>query len=393
MKTVPQIMPPGKTIEKAGDENYHTTLQPTETLENASGNCRPTEIISIVAGEEYDGPLGPQELKMRFGSPVVESGINYSELATLYSQALNYKKSNPRFREWNARPLSDFAHGAAAADMSYSHRLLALHDMLRKEGFHGINLYDQMVQRFGFNSTERTLRRQVAHARLALIFAVAGKIDLLPSQNVAAVVAAHLPKRYWTAFISISEIKQAESNTVKKAIQAFAVRHGILLKGQPIKCSQAVLPTPLQELSCPDAPPAPGDKVETEIAAIVPPKSSVRLSKTALVKKLAPELVGCVPKYRLRNLEGFAVALINAINAEVCSVPRPGRHPALDKIAAIFEHLDEEKFKRLNQAALRLVIGKAVDEASSQAGARVKKVPSDTPCPKSPEAVEEPFLK
>ena len=377
-----------------------TTLQPTEMSKVDSEAFRLTPTISIVAGEEHEGPLKAGDLTMQFGEPVIANGTNYSELATLYLQALGLAPSNQSFLEWNARPLGNFAQRAASSEMSYSHRLLVLYDILRREGFCGKRLHEALVGNCGYGSTERTLRRQVAHARLALILAAAGKIDLLPSQNVSGTISSRLPRPFWRAFLSKHQIKEAEAATVKKAIDDFGANHGIPLKGQQ---SGPLKPLPLHripELIPINAPSASNEKLEeAEIERSAHSKSG-NLPKKAIAKVLAAELKGRVPAYHLKNPEDFALAFLMAIDKSISSVPCPGRHQDLDELASVLGRLDEKRIKRATQAAMRLVIGKALDDASSQAGARPrKKVTPDTPCPESHnipteplKPTEEPFL-
>lgn len=362
-----------------------------------------TGAITMVPPEEFDDTLNERELKMRFGEPVIFGGTNFTELSTRYQQSLCIVPKDEAFHEWNVQPLQEFSSNAESAEMHYSHRVLVLCDSLKMRGIIGKDAHEILKENHGYGWCERTLRRQCAHARLALILAAAGKIDLLPSQNVCAAISSVLPRHAWVLFLSAHPVKESSPEAVKKKIVDFAGRRGITLRGRPVRRLESAACTPLLLAEAHETSPISPEarqKIEEGAPSTVP--TLKRLAAKKLSKLLAAELHKSVPAYHLQDSEVFAKVFAQELDLKVSSVPRPARHAKLDALAATLCSLDPVRTQSIQQAALRLLLGQVVDRATDLAGAnatKTKKMASDTPCPESPETTqvfaqprEEPFL-
>ena len=96
---------------------------------------------------------------------------------------------------------------------------------------------------------------------------------------------------------------------------------------------------------------------------------------------LAPQLDGIVPAYHLEEPTALAKAIVESLDQSTHAVPRPARHQKLDELAAKLTLLDPVRAEELAKAAMRLMLGAALDKATKKMGSR-KNVTPDTPCPK-----------
>lgn len=65
--------------------------------------------IKMIPPEEYDGPLSLSEIEMRFGSPVIYEGTNFTKMSKFYGQAVYDEPADAEFLEWQSIPLSEYA--------------------------------------------------------------------------------------------------------------------------------------------------------------------------------------------------------------------------------------------------------------------------------------------
>lgn len=352
-----------------------------------------TDAILMVPPEEYDPVLQPEELEMRFGEPVIHQGSNFSLMATQYRQAIHGDPRDEAFDQWDAIPLSTYLQNAEHHTMAYCHRLLILTDGLRKQGATAKEAFEILRDHHGYDKTERTLRRQTAHARLGLVLAASGQIELLPSQNVAGIVSPRLHRRWWGQFLSISKIKEGLPNKVQRALQDFSDRYNVPLRGQPIN-SIYRWKTFLPQL--------PDDRVAQdstlEVSASTEGDAPVQAvcqtpkrkkPKNTLTPLLAKELHGRVPNYHFQNPSAFSKAFMEELDKGTSSVPRPARHKQLDEIADAMARIDPVRAEMVATAALRAFYGAIIDKATQTAGyPSGKKLPADTPCPHKPDSDE-----
>lgn len=396
--------------EMSSESPQHATPQ-TESP-SLSNHQAPdyTGAIRMVPPEEFDGPLNPPEIEMRFGNPVIFNGTDYSKMKKYYSQAVHDQPTDEEFACWESVPLSAYAQRADSSAMEYCQRLLVIHDRLRRQNVSSQTAYEVLKEHHGYMQTDRTLRRQLAHARLALILAAAGRIEMLPSQNTSAVITALLPRHAWVPFFSHSGFTECGAGTMQKKAVEFAERKGIALRGQPAgQCkttikSQMLLNESVAEL--PEKRPGeePDPAPEEERGANVTEPTDISKCKKLAVKQLAKaikqELHHSVPAYHMKEPAEFAKVFVQELDGLVKSVPRPSRHAKLDALAVALSRHDPVRARAMEKAALRLLLGQVVDRATDRAGARSgKKVTPDTVCPEAAEAApeapdlkEEPFL-
>jgi hypothetical protein len=111
----------------------------------------------MIPTEEFDGPLSLSEIEMRFGSPVVHQGTNYSRMSKFYGQAVHDEPADAEFLEWQSLPLSEHAKRAASSTMEYCQRLLAICDHLDKQDVPRTDAYKFLKEHHGYTCTGRTL--------------------------------------------------------------------------------------------------------------------------------------------------------------------------------------------------------------------------------------------
>lgn len=362
-----------------------------ETLaisDKAQSHLANAAAILMVPPEEFDPVLQPEELQMRFGEPVIHMGSNYSLMATQYKQAIHGDPRDKVFKKWDAVPLSTYLQNAECHTMAYCHRLLVLTDRLRKQGATAKEAFEFLRDHHGYDKTERTLRRQTAHARLGLVLAASGQIDSLPSQNVAGIISARLARRWWAGFLSISKIKEGLPNKVQRALQDYSYRYNVPLRGEPINSvhrRKTFLP------------PLPDDRVAQDSILEVPASTEGEANaqkkiqnqkkkqpKNFLAPLLANELQGRVPNYHFQDPPAFSKAFLEELDKGTSSVPRPARHKQLDEIADAMARIDPVRAEMVATAALRAFYWAIIDKTTQTAGyPSGKKLPADTPCPNS----------
>jgi hypothetical protein len=324
-------------------------------------DLQPGKGILIVPPEDFDGPLLPEELRMK--ESVFAGGVDYRRLVKLYAQGLGRAPKDKTYKAWEERPLSDFAREAHASEMEFSHRLLVLCDVSRESGMKSGDVYELLKREHRYEFTERSLRRQIAHARMALVLAPLGKIELLPSQNVVGVISALLPRHLWVAFLSWKPLKDGGRETVKRLIIKYASLHGGGLRGRPVSASS-------DQQGVVSQPPADGNNDQSAPAQqILTPTPANKLPKKFFVKQVEPELSMRVPTYHRKDTKALAKSFTEALEHEVSSVPRPARHSALDELGNEIARIDPELDRLVTQAARRLLLGRCVDTATAQAGA------------------------
>lgn len=332
--------------------------------------------VLMVPSEDMEAVLSMEETTPAFGEPVLEQGVNWSELLTLYRQAIHGESRDSNYEAWNRRTLAEFRDTANCHEVGYFHRLLTLRDQLLQQGLTFQEFYRHLKEEYKYTSTDRTLRRQIAHARLGLLLAAKGRIDKLPSQNVSAVIVAKLPRAVWIPFLDRHPIKEAGNETVKKNIFSFADYHRVPLRMQSPQDPVSHRPH-LPTSPGPFAPEPQSNKVEgteTEVSAVPEPCANRRkVAKNNLAKQLAVELSGRVPAYHLAQPESLAKSIIEEIDATVTGVPKPGRHEKLDELASVLKQLDPNRCDALHQAAVRIIVGDALDSAIKKVRSLEKK--------------------
>lgn len=279
----------------------------------------------MVPSTDDDPVLSAVELEMRYGQPVIHRQTDYSRLAKFYRQAVSGEAEDKDFATWNAKPLQDFHRAADQAAMEYCHRLLVLRDQYLLQHASTKGFYTWLKDLHGYEQTDRTLRRQVCHARMALILAGCGRIDFLPSQNTATIIATLLPREAWAAFLSAFPVKEAGKATLQRKIVGFANRQNIPLRMTPI-----IPPTQLPSL--PEKESTDLDQEETNPTletVIVPPTTPAQAEDPdPLPEKLAPAMAAYTPRYWLENQSASQMAkrLTRLLKAKIKTAPRPARH-------------------------------------------------------------------
>ena len=118
-----------------------------------------------------------------------------------------------------------------------------------------------------------------------MMLAATGKIDLLPSQNVAAVISAWLPRHCWTRFQSQNPIREAEPPSVQKAIASFAEHHDIRPRGEPANRGRIKNPLLKPKLHCTPQLDEPASPEHPALPAM--PATARKRSKSDLARELA----------------------------------------------------------------------------------------------------------
>jgi len=373
--------------EQNFNAEYESPLTATPFPPGLFTLCRPAEIkpgpvpvsygaVLMIPSEDFEPILSVEETTPAFGEPVLEQGVNWTELLTLYRQAIHGEDRDSNYEAWNRRPLEDFLDTANRHEVGYFHRLLTLRDQLIQQGLTFAEVYRHLKEEHEYKNTDRTLRRQVAHARLGLVLTAKGRIDKLPSQNVSAVIVAKMPRAAWIPFLDRHPIKEASNETVKKTILSFADYHNVPLRMQSPMNPVSHRPRLLTS-SGPFASETQSNKeegAETEVPVALEPCTNRRkVAKKQLAKQLAVELSGRVPAYHLTQPESVAKSIIEEIDAAVAGVPKPGRHEKLDELASVLNQLDPSRYDALHKAAIRIILGNALDSAIKKVRALEKK--------------------
>lgn len=331
--------------------------------------------IPLVPSETDDLILSLDEVRMEFGDPVVNGGVDYGELIRLYRQALYDEACDDKFRKWNERPLSDFHRTANRHEMAYCHKLLTERDKAEKRGANFKEFFRELKEFHNYSETDRTLRRQIAHARLAMVLAAKGMIDRLPSQNVSGVISANLPRQAWVPFLKKHPVKRGQPSKIKSLVEEYCARTGTPVRLQAPRSSAlpklaSTVPTPaitetteVHETEAPSEQPLPTRQQPKKI----------QVKKVA--KLLALQLSGVVPVCHLESPEVLAKAILERLDKSASSVPRPTRHEKLDQLAAVLTTLDPVRADGLAKAAMRLMLGAALDTAIQKVGASKKSAP------------------
>jgi hypothetical protein len=296
----------------------------TPSLTEAAPHANPYGAVPMVPSAEDDPPLSAAELEMRFGHPVIHRQVDYSRLARFYRQAVLGGIEDNDFAAWRAMPLGDFHQAADMADMAYCHRLLVFRDQYLLENADTKGFYAWLKDHQGYEQTDRTLRRQISHARMALILAASGKIDLLPSQNSSATIASLLPREAWGDFLSAFPLKEAGKATLQRKIVGFADRQNIPLRMTPLSLPQSSPPPETEptaiELAASPAPETAGETTPATDAQTAPPDQ--------LPEKLAPAMAGFAPQYWLAHQSETQMAkrMVRLMKTTIKAAPRPARH-------------------------------------------------------------------
>lgn len=329
-----------------------------------AANSRDFGTIPMVPSLDFEPPLSPIELEMRFGEPVIHDLVDYSRLAHLYRQALFVERADPHFVQWDAIPLRDFAKKAESSAIHYAHRLLTMRDSYfvangSSRGFHA-----WLQRKHGYDQADKTLRRQICHARMSLILAARGRIESLPGQNVSGVIAGLLPRCTWADFLTAFPVKHCGKTGLQKKICMFSEETNIPLRLTPSpNIPIPGLPDDNHPPVLPEPDGMPGQECPTPISAS-PPDLEKPTKKVPLAEKIAPDMAGFCPHYWLERQTSAHLAkrILKGLRVKIKAVPRPAWKEQRLALHAVIAKHDPLLAEKITQTALLLLYDKIAKE-------------------------------
>ena len=198
------------------------------------------EPVDLISSLNSDSPLTPEELRMTFGRPLIQNGIDYSAYITKYLHAVH--GTEPLFEEKECSRLlpsiGDLATEGKRIAMQVILELLIAHDA-KAHRMENCRSFQHWVNGKGLAMTTSTIDRSLWHARFILFFAANGGLDSLPNQAQANAMAA-LPRSHWLHFWRDAQFwKSAGKTAIERALPDYAQKHGIRLP--EITCPQPPL--------------------------------------------------------------------------------------------------------------------------------------------------------
>lgn len=307
--------------------------------------------IYMIPPHDYEPPLTELEITAKFGTPVIENGINFTEYAQLYLQVVRGKDSGAS--EKPLQSLRELENDELRSVMKANMLLLIWHD---SKAHHRDKepSFDKWVRETRHVTWKRsTINRRICHARLALMLAAEGLIDYLPSQNATAIIS-RLSRTEWASFCSSLEPRQEIGpSKLNKMVVSYSERNGVPLRNTPV-----LIPEDNRSLL---AAPRETETSETSL-------SDSQINKVAkpgdLIPKLAEQLTAILPAYKLgkngRPSVQRARNFLTAITAIARKVAKPTQMAKRLQFQAWLANADPVRAERVLNAAISQFYDKAL---------------------------------
>jgi hypothetical protein len=306
---------------------------------------------------ELDSPLSAAEILPRFGEPVVVNGVNYTALARAYLAAVSGEYERPQEAQEPCESLAELANTEERSVMLFNAELLRAHDSLahRKAGIPRFEKYVAMETGKTYNRS--TLTRRMVHAKVALIFAAGGAIDILPSQNQANLLG-QLPRHVWLPcwrdILAQNPNGKVGKAALEKAVPLYATRHQLPLRGERLDSEQGILPLE-------DVVPTAKSQDDTPVGLLKTEDIPVSRQEAdqQIIKLLDPILQNYLPRRARDRLKKKNASLgrqyLSAVRTAVRKTPSPTKN---DNRSDLFNAMAEHH-PVLGKEILRLMLGLA----------------------------------
>ncbi len=225
--------------------NQNSTPEPDEQIQlpGAIPSAQSLIIRAIEVGAAYmipphelDGALSEEEIAPRFGEPVIHGNLNYTLFARDYLRAVHGADlGGAEALVPTGMRLRELAAEEDVATMNLNMQLLRDHDS-QAHVCSGFPRFEKFVKsETGRSYSRTTLHRRIVHAKFGLLFAAAGAIDILPTQN-QSVLIGRLPRRHWVPFWRDVSTRCPSMRISKTALEVelsrYSARRRLPLRGE-----------------------------------------------------------------------------------------------------------------------------------------------------------------